>query len=147
MPYPHLKDFSNCHCLLNRDQTPTLAKWHFVTKPLAEDLALLNYFQFFKTALPSLTLLTWNALSHSPFLWRTAHASRFSSGVTSRKSSWSTPSSRVKSSALGSHKLPSPTPFPPTFLHQTTCHIGLWQIPLWDSATYLCYGLRYDGLC
>lgn len=47
------KQFSNFHCLLNRNQTPSLAKQLFVIKHLAEALAILNNFQFSKIALPS----------------------------------------------------------------------------------------------
>lgn len=66
MPYPHLKDFNNSHCLLNRDQTPSLAKWSFVTEPLAETQDTLSYFQFSKTALPSLPSWPLNMLRMWP---------------------------------------------------------------------------------
>lgn len=60
------KHFSNFHYRLNRNQTPGLAKQLFVIKHLAEALAILNYFQFFKIALPFLPTQHLNMLHAWP---------------------------------------------------------------------------------
>ena len=123
MPYLHLKDFNNSHCLLNRDQSPSLAEWLFVTKPLAEAQDTLSYLTVFRnglvlTPLPAFEYVThvdWNAHSHPALPWRTVYSSKFSSGNPSKKSFWSTPSSWGKPSSLKADNSLSPH----AFFHQT----------------------------
>ena len=123
MPYLHLKDFNNSHCLLNRDRSPSLAEWLFVTKPLAEAQDTLSHLTVFKnglvlTPLPAFEYVThvdWNAHSHPALPWRTVYPSKFSSGNPSKKSFWSTPSGWGKSSSLNADNSLSPH----VFFHQT----------------------------
>ena len=123
MPYLHLQDFNNSHCLLNRDRSPSLAEWLFVTKPLAEAQDTLSHLTVFKnglvlTLLPAFEYVThvdWNAHSHPALPWRTVYPSKFSSGNPSKKSFWSTPSGWGKSSSLNADNSLSPH----AFFHQT----------------------------